>query len=508
MKPKHTGLGTRSTTASREEAATIKEAGLHSRELLVKRRESGVFFRERAVSDKALALDAREALARAHEERDRLVAQMREANEQLVLTALRAEQLLEEAAHARAIADTARAKLEQTELALREASHRKDEFLAMLGHELRNPLAPIQTALDLMNMRAEPGSRREREVIGRQVRYMTDLIDDLLDVSRITTGKLVLRRAPLEISTVVAKAIELASPLFESRHHRFSASVAEAGLVVDGDATRLSQVIANLLTNAAKYTDAGGTIVVSARREGPWVQVSVEDNGTGLSAELLPAVFDRFVQARQTLDRAPGGLGLGLAIVRSLVELHGGEVSAHSAGLGLGSEFVVRLPALDDVVIEPVPPVPRSAPSGTIRLDVPCRVLVVDDNADAAEMLAAALIAGGDDVVIADDGPEALRVVASFTPDVVVLDIGLPLMDGYELARLLREHEQESAAAGAKRIRLIAVTGYGQEADHQQSAAAGIDVHLVKPVDLAQLRAAIAGRPGDWTPLDPEPPPH
>lgn len=433
-------------------------------------------------------LEARAALARLEEDRALMAVQMREANEQLVLTTLHAQRLAEEANVARAAAESARNKLEETELELRAANRRKDEFLAMLGHELRNPLAPILTALELMKLRSNDSSLRERDVIERQVRHMVALIDDLLDVSRITSGTIELHRVPVELSVIVAKAVETASPLLESRRHVFTTSVAATGLRVNGDPTRLAQVFANLLTNAAKYTEPGGRISLEARREHEWIRVSVTDDGAGIPDELLQVIFERFVQGTRTLERARGGLGLGLAIVKSLVGLHGGDVSAHSAGPGTGSEFVVRLPALERGREEAVHSVRlRSRPGRGERSAR--RILVVDDNVDGAEMLAEALRAGDREVAIAYDGPEALRLASSFQPDAVVLDIGLPVMDGYEVARILREREREKPAEWP--LRLIALTGYGQDVDRQQSANAGMDVHLVKPVDFDALEAAL-----------------
>jgi len=433
------------------------------------------------------------ALARTAEERDLLLVELRDANERLVLTALEAQKMAEEAAAARATAESALDKLRETEAALRKASNRKDEFLAMLGHELRNPLAPILTALELTRTRPTGASVRELEVIERQVRHMVDLVDDLLDVSRITSGKIVLHRAPVEISTVIAQALEIASPLIESRRHELSVSVPESGLVVSGDSNRLGQVISNLLTNAAKYTEPGGRIALTASRDDGWVRVSVQDDGTGIPAELLPDIFDQFVQGQQSIERAQGGLGLGLAIVSSLVRLHGGEVSAQSPGRGLGSEFVVRLPVLARVDANATDAGREGDGSAKELGRAARRVLLVDDNVDATEMLALALGTPDRTVVIAHDGPAALDAVASFDPEALIIDIGLPIMDGYELARRVRE--RETGLPGSPRARLIALTGYGQDSDRQRSASAGIDVHLVKPVSLDVLKAALVLEP-------------
>jgi len=462
-------------------------AELSLRETSVTEREAAVSQRETRAIARQAAQDARAALSRAEEQRDVLLGQMRQANERLVLTALRAQELVDEATEQRAAADTAREKLERTEIALRDASRLKDEFLAMLGHELRNPLAPILTALELMKLRTGGTFVHEREVIERQVRHMVDLIDDLLDVSRIASGKVDLHRTPVEISLVLTKALETAQPLLESRRHTLSVSVPASGLLVDGDSTRLAQVFANLLTNAAKYTEPGGNLRLEARADGPWVRVSVLDDGVGIERGLLPIVFERFVQGPQSIERASGGLGLGLAIVKSMVELHDGEVSVNSAGPGLGSEFVVRLPALDasalvDVSRRRAAAVPASGP--------PRRVLIVDDNVDAAELLVEYLGARGHRTAMAHDGLEALDKYASFSPDCVVIDIGLPVLDGYEVARRIRQ--QEEVEPGRDPAQLVALTGYGQASDRRKSAEAGMDAHLVKPVDLSALEAVLA----------------
>jgi signal transduction histidine kinase len=366
-----------------------------------------------------------------------------------------------------------------------EANQAKDGFLAMLGHELRNPLAPIVTALHLMRLRAGGAADRERLVIERQVEHLTALVDDLLDVSRITQGKIVLKRQRVEIAEVVAKAIEQASPLLELRGHHLGVAVPARGLAVDGDVTRLAQVVSNLLTNAAKYTERGGNVTIVAERRDGDVVLRVRDDGAGIAAEMLPKIFDLFMQAPQTIDRAQGGLGLGLAIVKSLVALHGGSVSAHSEGRGRGCEITVRIPAATqaapDAGVEEArsPEETRAAPRARLR------ILVVDDNLDAAVLLAESLDDLGD-VRVAHDGPSALQIAETFAPEVALLDLGLPVMDGYELARRLR-----AAARGAP-VRLIAITGYGQEADFGRTKEAGFDAHLVKPVQLERVRALLA----------------
>jgi signal transduction histidine kinase len=355
------------------------------------------------------------------------------------------------------------------------ASRAKDEFLAILGHELRNPLAPIVTALDLMKARGG-APERELAVIERQTRHLVRLVDDLLDVSRIARGLVTLEKEPIELAEVVEKAIEMAEPLIEQRAQRLDVEV-EPGLVVYGDSTRLAQVVGNLLTNAAKYTPAGGSIDVRGAREGEDAVVRVRDTGVGIEPAMLPAVFDMFVQERQALDRARGGLGLGLTIVKSLVEAHGGTVSAHSEGPGKGSEFSIRLPAARVRASTPRIEMPDAASART-----GIRVLVVDDNEDAAMLMADALAHKGFDTRTAAEANEALALFDTFHPEVAILDIGLPVIDGYQLARELR------ARPGGDRLYLIALTGYGQAMDRERALAAGFDHHLVKPVDVATIR--------------------
>ncbi|HEY2748565.1 MAG TPA: ATP-binding protein [Polyangia bacterium] len=367
-----------------------------------------------------------------------------------------------------------------------DASRAKDEFLAMLGHELRNPLAPILTALQLMRLKGEPSFAREREVIERQVKHVVRLVDDLLDVSRITQGKVDLDRRPVELASAVVRAIEYASPLIEQRNHILSVDVAPRGLLVLADDTRLTQVVANLLTNAAKYTDPNGRIHVAGFKEDDEIVLRVSDNGVGISAEILPNLFDTFVQGRRTLDRSEGGLGLGLAIVRSLVSRHDGKVAVRSDGIGRGSEFEVRLPALPIESVDAHPPSPLPAVELLASPAHAKRVLIVDDNSDAADLMAESLGALGHLTRVAYDAPSALQVAEEFKPDVAFLDIGLPVMDGYELARRIRRSEE-----AVPNVRLVALTGYGQETDRKLSAAAGFDEHLVKPIDLGRLHSVI-----------------
>jgi signal transduction histidine kinase/CheY-like chemotaxis protein len=360
-------------------------------------------------------------------------------------------------------AEAARADAENANLG-------KDQFLAMLGHELRNPLAPIVTALGLLKARGTTWTK-EHAVIERQVAHMSRLVDDLLDVSRITRGALEIRRDLVQVDDVITRATEMAAPLFERHRHKLTVEV-PAGLQVRGDSVRLAQVFCNLLTNAAEYTPNGGAVSVTARRVGGDVVVDVTDNGRGISPELAPRIFDLFVQGPRTIDRGEGGLGLGLAIASSLTSLHGGRIVAHSEGEGRGCTFTVRLPAQDaekavaaGATVSPVVPGPS------------LRVLVVDDNSDATEMLSGLLTTSGHTVATAADGQAALDLLETFDADVALLDIGLPVMDGLELARRIR------ARMGADAPLLVAVTGYGQAEDVARSRAAGFAHHLVKPVD-------------------------
>ena len=370
--------------------------------------------------------------------------------------------------------------LHRTEAALRDADRRKDEFISILSHELRNPLAPITTAVQLMRMHGDKPSTAELDLIDRQARHLTRLVDDLLDATRLTRGRVTLQRRPLRIRDIVARGVEMALPLIEERRHRLDMRAPSGALRVMGDEDRLAQIVGNLLTNAAKYTDPGGVISVRTRREGDRVAIQIEDNGVGIAADLLPHVFDLFVQARQPTDRARGGLGIGLAIVRSLTELHGGDVLAESAGAGRGALFTVRLPAAP----EASPPLEEAAPATVAARRRHLRILLVDDNPDIVQPLARLLQKFGHDVRTAGDGPSALEVVRTFSAEIAVVDIGLPVMDGYTLAsRML-------AQLGKAAPRLIALTGYGQATDRARSAKAGFALHMTKPIDpLALIRA-------------------
>jgi signal transduction histidine kinase/CheY-like chemotaxis protein len=368
---------------------------------------------------------------------------------------------------------------------LAAADRRKDEFLAMLAHELRNPLAPIANTIESIRLdRSDPAATEEAlDIAKRQVEHMARLLDDLLDVSRFTRGNIQLRKTTVDLKKVLERAVETSRPLIEAGGHEFTIRMPDAPVWLQGDPTRLAQVVANLLNNAAKYTDRSGRIALTAAREGDEAVVRVRDNGIGLSVEMLPRVFDLFAQEERSLDRSQGGLGIGLTLVRSLVQQHGGSITAESSGPGLGSEFAVRLPVL------PVGAAPRQDADPAISGTAPPqtqRVLVVDDSQDSARSLARVLKLWGHEVRIAHDGPEAIRAALAEAFDCVLLDIGLPEMDGFQVAEQIR---RSLAPACPK---LIALTGYGQEADLARSRNAGFSDHLVKPVSLERLRALIA----------------
>ncbi len=369
--------------------------------------------------------------------------------------------------------------------ALAVIDRRKDEFLAMLSHELRAPLAPIVSAAQILRLRENEGlvERQACMIIERQVGQLKYLVDDLLEVSRITQGKVHLRAEPVVLDTIIELAVEAVTPLMEWRHHQLTVTLPKAPLGLTGDGARLEQVVVNLLTNAAKYTDEGGRIWLSLDLESDTAVLRVRDNGIGMSADLLPHVFDLFTQEERSLDRAQGGLGIGLSLVRRLVEAHGGTVAATSAP-GLGSEFVVRLPLTTTAPMLPLRSLPKPA------TEARCQVLVVDDSIDTAESLALLLSAAGHRVRTAHDGPTALASIAQATPDAVVMDIGLPGIDGYEVARRVRRRP------GTDRLVMVAMTGYGQERDRLLAHEAGFNHHLVKPADLDELLRILAGVTG------------
>jgi PAS domain S-box-containing protein len=370
--------------------------------------------------------------------------------------------------------------LKEARAAADEAARAKDEFLAMLGHELRNPLTPILTALHLMDLHGGEAFRAERTMMSHQLRHVLRLVDDLLDISRITRGEVLLNKERVEISQVVASAVETVRPMLEQRSHVLTVSVPTKGLLVVADPGRLTQAVVNLLVNASKYTEPGGSIAVVAAREDRTVCIRVRDTGIGIESEVLAKVFDLFVQAKRSIARSQGGLGIGLTVVRNLVELSGGSVSAHSAGVGCGSEFVIRLPIEAAAEASPVATeLPLARGPANVK---PCRVLVVDDNVDITCALAAILENLGCVTQVAHDGPSAIAAAASFGPDLALLDIGLPEMDGYELARRLRRGDATAT------IRLVALTGYGQASDKQRALEAGFHEHVVKPIELDTLR--------------------
>jgi PAS domain S-box-containing protein len=362
------------------------------------------------------------------------------------------------------------------------ASRAKDEFLAMLGHELRNPLAPILTALQLLKLRGIDEAAHERGVIERQVQHLVSLVDDLLDVSRITRGRVDLRREPVELATVVTRAVEIAAPVIDQQRHALHVDV-PAGLFVHGDAGRLGQVVSNLLTNAAKYTDPEGVVAVVGWREGADAVLSVRDSGVGIEPEMLARIFELFVQEPQSLARSQGGLGLGLAIVRSLVDLHGGTVEVRSEGRGRGSEFLVRLPALDRSVDSGTP---SAARPGALSVGSSGRVLVVDHDRDAAEAIRSVLAAAGWDVHVAGDANTAITEALALLPDVALVATGLPVVDGHELARRFAEHPQLRA------MRLVALDDDPRQR-RRGAAGSDFDAHLVRPVAVEQLQAILLG---------------
>jgi two-component system, sensor histidine kinase len=363
---------------------------------------------------------------------------------------------------------------------LREADRRKDEFLAMLAHELRNPLAPIRNAVEILRSPDPAVRERARAMVGRQVGHLARLVDDLLEVSRITHRKATLQPEIVRLDAIIETALETVRPTLDERGHAVEVSLGDGDVWIEADPVRLSQVIGNLLHNAAKFTPPGGRIRVCSRLAGDALEIAVEDNGPGISAQLLPQVFDLFTQAEGSPDRNLGGLGIGLSLVKALVEKHGGSVHAQSAGAGRGSRFAIRLPL----------GLVRQAPSGSAEGAQACpagrcRILVVEDDTDSAEALQLLLQKMGHEARIATDGEQALEAARALRPDVVLLDIGLPGMDGHELAQRLR------AAPETRAAKIIAVSGYGQERDLERSAAAGVDLHLVKPVDPARLAEAL-----------------
>ena len=371
----------------------------------------------------------------------------------------------------------------QAQAELLEVNRRKDEFLAMLSHELRNPLAPIRNAIELIRRVAPPDPKIAwaGDVMDRQVRHLTRLVEELLDVARINQGKIALQREPTELAAVIAHAVETTRPLIETRRHVLEVTLPPQPVWLQGDFSRLSQIVANLLNNAAKYTEEGGSIELRATIDAGELCLSVRDNGIGIDARLLPRVFDLFEQGEQTLDRSQGGLGIGLTLVQRLVTLHQGRVEAHSAGLGTGSEFRVFLPCLSVVEAHRAPEIDAQGVHGD-----GVRVLIVDDNQDAADSVAVVLSLDGHEVKTVSDGLQALACAPVYQPHVVLLDIGLPGLDGYEVARRLRQMPAMQSAL------LIALTGYGQQEDREMALQSGFDRHLVKPANPMDIGREIA----------------
>ncbi len=364
---------------------------------------------------------------------------------------------------------------------LRESDKRKDEFLAMLAHELRNPLAPVRNSLHLVRESEDESVRANAlDVMDRQLGHLVRLVDDLLDVSRITTGKLELRAERTDLAQVVRHAVEAAQPEIARKKHTITVDVPEEGLYTDGDATRLTQVFANLLHNASKFTDHGGQVAIAARRVGSDLEVTVRDNGEGIPSEQLAGIFEMFSQVDRSLERRHGGLGIGLTMAKRLVEMHGGTIAAKSDGAGKGSEFTVRLP------LSTRAPQPARATSGKWPAVAVRRILVADDNPDSLESLAMVLRLKGNEVRTAADGIRAIAEAEAFQPDVILLDIGMPNMNGYDACRAIRGREW------GREVLLVALTGWGQEEDREKSRIAGFDHHLVKPVDPEVLMRHVA----------------
>jgi CheY-like chemotaxis protein len=370
----------------------------------------------------------------------------------------------------------------RVEEALLDADRRKDEFLATLAHELRNPLAPIRNSLHILKLsrHGDPAAERVCEMMERQVGHLVRLVEDLMEVSRITRGKVELRKEPVELAAVVLSAVEASRPLIEASRHQLAISLPGEPLIIHGDPVRLSQVFANLLNNAAKYMDAGGQIWLTASQQGGDVLVSVRDTGIGIPADMLPHIFKMFTQVDRSTRQAQGGLGIGLTLVRTLAEMHGGQVEARSLGMNQGSEFIVRLPLHQEAYdIGPL------RPEGWEPVLPNRRVLVVDDNRDAAESLGLLLMLLGAEVRVVNDGPAALAEIPDFQPTVVLLDIGMPGMDGYEVARRIRQRPE------GRDLMLIALTGWGQEEDRRRTSQAGFDHHLLKPADMTALKSLL-----------------
>jgi signal transduction histidine kinase len=370
---------------------------------------------------------------------------------------------------------------------LREADQRKDQFLVTLAHELRNPLAPIRNALEIMRLASTsgPAAEQARAMMERQVTQLVRLVDDLLDVSRITRDKLELRKESVELTAVIASSVEISRPIIEASGHQLTVTLPPEPIHLDADLIRLAQVFSNLLNNAARYTNQNGQIWLTAERHGDEVVVKVRDTGLGIPPDMLPKVFEMFTQVSPSAGRSQGGLGVGLALVKRLVEMHGGSVRAHSDGPGKGSEFTVRLPVSVEATSH-APPLPKAEREKAVA-PATLRVLVVDDNKDAADSLSTLLNIGGMEVRTAYDGLDAVEAAEAFNPDVVFLDIGLPQLSGYDVAHRIREQPW------GRDMVLVAMTGWGREEDRRRSEDAGFNVHVVKPVDSVALKELLAG---------------
>jgi len=396
----------------------------------------------------------------------------------------RANAEFEAANHALETEVEERRRIEQ---ALRAADRQKNEFIAILAHELRNPLAPIHNALQIMQRGSigDPQVATARDIIQRQSKHLSRLVDDLLDVSRITNGRINLHREPVQVAAFLSRAVEANQPLLAERQHVLEVDAPPETLVVNGDTTRLTQIVGNLINNATKFTEPGGRIRVSAARCDDEVEICVRDNGVGIAPHMLPQLFGLFTQAHQLGDHPPGGLGIGLALARRLVEMHGGNITARSAGIGHGSEFVVRLP-LDDGDADV--PAAEGASAPAVHAN-PHRILIADDNRDALESLETLLALEGHTVFTALDGEQALAIATEQQPEIALLDIGMAKMDGYAVARAIRKHDW------GRSLTLVAVTGWGQEGDRRRSAESGFDMHLVKPVDFDAIRSILDAIP-------------
>ena len=437
-------------------------------ELYRKRRELQRLNRELALANSTLQAEKTRELERLNESLAQANRELANAN-----TTLQAE-----------IAERQRAQG-----ALQDADQRKDEFLAMLSHELRNPLAAIDGAVRLMQHKNlfDPQLAWSRDVLGRQLEHLGRLIDDLLDISRISRGKITLRREPVELVTVISRAVETARPLIEARGHELRVQMPDRTVRLHGDLVRLTQVVSNLLTNAAKYSDDGGHIELrvghASAAEGDEAEIRVTDSGIGIAPDQLGQVFELFRQLENPLARKEGGLGVGLALARGLVEMHGGRIEAHSPGVGRGSEFIVRLPVLVEAHAKVLPA--DAAHGGHMATKL--RLLLVDDNVDSARTLAMLLELSGHEVQVAHSGPAALEAIGGYQPACVFLDIGMPDMNGYEVARRLRSEPRYDV------VHLVALTGYGREYDRQQAEAAGFDQYLIKPVAYEKLQELLEG---------------